>query len=181
MRLSRPALLVAAALLALYVPTASAQAVPPAPRAAETLTRVTGERVEIPDEYPAVLHTARADCPAGQVPTGGGVTTYGNRFRFSLTSSYAQGRSWIVTGRNDDTLRAGTVAATVVCSTAPHRQVFGGRVTLERGQVVTLHQPCPSGEVPTGAGAGATRNAWSPRVRSPPSTRGRSATGTTAG
>lgn len=159
MRLTRPALLAATALLALYGPTATAQGQhgplpePAVPKAAETLTYVTGDPVYIPAEYPAVLHTARANCPSGQVPTGGGMTTYGNRFSFSITSSYAQGGSWIVTGRsNESLLRDGSIAATVVCSPAPHHQVFGGRVTLERGQVVTLHQPCPSGEVPTGGG-----------------------------
>ncbi|MGW6707279.1 hypothetical protein ACWGDE_20635 [Streptomyces sp. NPDC054956] len=157
MRLTRPALLAAAALLALCGTTATAQgrtsapAAPVVPKAAETLTYVTGPPTEVPDEF-RVLRTAKATCPVGTVPTGGGMTVSPTWFEFALTSSYASGRDWIITGMNDDTLKAGKVSATVVCSNAPHRQVFGGRTTLARDQVVILHQPCPNGEVPTGGG-----------------------------
>ncbi|MFD9372109.1 hypothetical protein ACFWA6_31030 [Streptomyces sp. NPDC060020] len=160
MRLTRPLLLAAVALLALCGTTATAQGTPPhlrppaepgARQAAETLTYVTGDPVEIPDEI-RVLRTAKATCPVGTTPTGGGMIPTGYGFQFALTSSYASGRDWIVTGMNDQALHTGTIQAKVVCSNAPHHQVFGARVTLARDQVAILHQPCPSGEVPTGGG-----------------------------
>ncbi|WP_371616562.1 hypothetical protein [Streptomyces sp. NBC_00454] len=157
MRLTRPALLVATALLTLFGTTATAQghpgspAEPILPRAAESLTYVTGAPVEVPDEF-RVLRTAKATCPVGQLPTGGGLTTSPKWFQFALTSSYANGRDWIITGMNDQALSSGSISATVVCSPSAHHQVFGGGTTLTRNQVVILHQPCPNGEVPTGGG-----------------------------
>ncbi|WP_405532759.1 hypothetical protein OG592_35810 [Streptomyces avidinii] len=84
----------------------------PTQKAAETLTYVTGAPVEIPDEF-RVLRTARATCPAGTTPTGGGMTSTGYGFQFAITSSYANGRDWIVTGMNDYALRTGTIQAKV--------------------------------------------------------------------
>ncbi|MEV7414618.1 hypothetical protein [Streptomyces sp. NPDC089919] len=158
MRPTRPLLTAAAALLALCGSTAAAQGRQPAPhpgpgaaRAAESLTYVTGAPVDVPWEI-RVLRTAKATCPAGQTPTGGGMTTSPKWFRFTISSSYASGRDWIVTGNNEDTLNSGTISATVVCSPNAHHQVFGSPVTVQTLEVAYLHQRCPAGEVPTGGG-----------------------------
>ncbi|MFJ6940387.1 hypothetical protein [Streptomyces sp. NPDC101132] len=158
MRLPRPLLLAAVALLAVGGtaaatprPAAAPARVAPAP-AAETLTYVTGARVAIPWEIPTPLRRATVSCPAGQVPASGGLVGYPDRFQFTVTSSYAEGRSWIITGRGEEALSSGEIAATVVCSSAPHHQVFGARVDLAKDETKIIRQPCPAGEVPTGGG-----------------------------
>ncbi|MFI9064312.1 hypothetical protein ACIGQE_20975 [Streptomyces sp. NPDC053429] len=80
------------------------------------------------------------------------MTASPERFIVAVMSSYAQGRDWIVTAMQDDFQTTGTIAATVICSSAPHHQIFGDRVALGTNQTALLHQRCPLGEVPTGGG-----------------------------
>ncbi|MGW6709034.1 hypothetical protein ACWGDE_29680 [Streptomyces sp. NPDC054956] len=91
-----------------------------------------------------------ADCPAGQVPSGGGGTAIGGRL--FLSDSYSDGVRWWVRGtRMGGTF--GSLNAEANCSSYPHtvRQGFSANVAA-RGGVATARAFCNANEVPSGGG-----------------------------
>ncbi|MER8042091.1 hypothetical protein [Streptomyces sp. NPDC094032] len=156
MRKPRVLVLLIALILALAAPPALAREgdapaqSPPAAKA-ETFTRVLGAPVAVPRSNVHVFYEARATCPAGQTPTGGGpkVSPYYNPL--PVISSYASGPTWVVTVDGESDVDA-TLWASVICSTAPHTQVFNGPITVGARTQGSLPALCPPGQYATGGG-----------------------------
>ncbi|KNB53733.1 hypothetical protein [Streptomyces caatingaensis] len=101
---------------------------------------------------PGVNGSVSNACPAGEVVTGGGWDTTGDRV--FVTQGSATGDVWTVRGAN----RAGDSqgpSVTLLCSDRPHSQHLGRQVVLEPGRTASATVACPGGEVPTGGGGSA--------------------------
>ncbi|MFI6157754.1 hypothetical protein ACIBCA_34285 [Kitasatospora sp. NPDC051170] len=156
MRTTRALILLIALVLSLAAPPAAARdggppSASPAATPAETLTQVIGDPVSVPAGSGIAFYEARVDCPLGQTPTGGGPKVSPSYNPLTTISSYADGRTWIVTATGG-TPYDGTLWATAICSTEPHTQVFEGPHAVAARSEGSAEAKCPSGQYATGGG-----------------------------